>query len=182
MNLYFIAVLPPREIREEIERMKFEMQALYGAGHALKSPAHITLQMPFRYAVENESELVGALQTLADREAGFIVQLKDFDCFSPRVIFVKITDHAPIVRLRNRLQSILRDEVGLKGTNLDHNFHPHLTIATRDLSPEIFPKAWEDYSGRSYSAEFEVSAIAILKHNGRHWDVYRELPFAAHNS
>ena len=182
MNLYFIAILPPESVSEEIQQLKREMQAVYGAGHALKSPAHITLQMPFRQREENEPAMESALQTFAERELGFTIRLNNFDCFPPRVIFVKIAEHRPLVQVRLRLLPILSKITGLTGSTLKQPFHPHLTIATRDLREEVFPLAWKDFSGRAYSATFQAVGIALLKHNGKFWEVQKEFPFSNHNS
>ena len=46
--LYFIALIPGKELKEKVRAVKERMKADYNAGHALKSPAHITLQMPFK--------------------------------------------------------------------------------------------------------------------------------------
>lgn len=56
--LYFIALVPPLELRARIEALKEEMHRRFGARHALKAPAHLTLQMPFRHSPEQEQELL----------------------------------------------------------------------------------------------------------------------------
>ena len=53
-DLYFIALIPHTGLREEIREIKERMRDEYGAGHALKSPAHITLQMPFKRSPGDE--------------------------------------------------------------------------------------------------------------------------------
>ena len=57
MDLYFIAIIPYSELREKVRKVKERMKAEYGAGHALKSPAHITLQMPFKRSSADEAVL-----------------------------------------------------------------------------------------------------------------------------
>jgi 2'-5' RNA ligase len=41
--LYFIALLPPAGLRADIETLKEEMHRRFGARHALKAPAHLTI-------------------------------------------------------------------------------------------------------------------------------------------
>ena len=63
MNLYFIALIPPDEIREEVKSLKEEMSARFRSSHALKSPAHITLQMPFKRDDSFEEEMYSTLHS-----------------------------------------------------------------------------------------------------------------------
>ncbi|MEZ4998345.1 MAG: hypothetical protein R2758_13095 [Bacteroidales bacterium] len=42
-ELYFVALIPPVELRNEIRTLKERMRSDHSAGHALRSPAHITL-------------------------------------------------------------------------------------------------------------------------------------------
>ena len=45
---FFIAILPPETIQREITDFKEEIARDFKSSHALKSPPHITLLMPFR--------------------------------------------------------------------------------------------------------------------------------------
>ena len=67
MDLYFIAIIPHSELREKIRKIKERMKSEYGAGHALKSPAHITLQMPFKRSSEDETLISEALRRFVSR-------------------------------------------------------------------------------------------------------------------
>ncbi|MFM7858912.1 MAG: 2'-5' RNA ligase family protein, partial [Flammeovirgaceae bacterium] len=55
-------------------------------------------------------------------------------------------------------------------------FQPHVTIAFRDLRKPMFERAWEEFKHRNFKAEFTVDSIALLKHNGKHWNVIMEFP------
>jgi 2'-5' RNA ligase len=57
------------------------------------------------------------------------------------------------------------------------DIHPHITIATRDLTPAAFDEVWPEIKGEEFRASFNVNSIFLLKHNGRDWDVYDEFPF-----
>jgi 2'-5' RNA ligase len=182
MKLYFIGLVPGENLREAVKQLKLEMRENYGAGHALKSPAHITLQMPFRKPAEEEQEVISSLARFAEQQTSFKVGLEDFDCFPPRVIFIRIVNHSPVVAFRNELVPVLRDEIGLSAKQIGSRFHPHLTVATRDLAEEQFPKAWEAFSKRQFRAEFEVRSLFLLRHNSKYWDIYREFEFGRQSS
>ena len=175
--LYFIAVLPPEELREEVKELKQEMQLRFAAGHALKSPAHITLQMPFRLEENRQDALCDLLEAFACRQKAFSVNLDGFDCFAPRVIFLRVSDHNPFIPLQGALKSELVDSGMIPDRAGEHPFHPHMTIATRDLAQEAFEIAWPEYRERPFKGAFQVRSLFLLKHNGRHWEVLKEFGF-----
>lgn len=176
-QLYFIAVVPPADLRSEVKVLKEEMQQRFGAGHALKSPAHITLQMPFRWEEVKESALIDLLQHFASSQKPFSLRLMGFDAFAPRVIFLRVMEHKPFLPLKADLQDTLLKSGMISSKSQYHPFHPHMTIATRDLSSESFELAWPEYSDRKFEAGFRVNSLCLLKHNGRDWDILREFAF-----
>lgn len=176
-NLYLIALLPPTALRERVRELKAEMRTRYGASHALKSPAHITLQMPFRLAPEVEPVLLGLLEGFGTRQWPFRIELQGFGAFPPRVIFIRIADHVPVSNLESSLRASLADEATLKIETSKLPFHPHMTIATRDLEETAFHQAWAAFKDRPFEAAFEVRSLFLLKHNGQVWEVYREFDF-----
>ena len=177
-ELYFIAVLPPIDLREKVRNLKLEMQRRFQAGHALKSPAHITLQMPFRLEEKREAELYRVLDNFAGQQPVFSVQIRGFDCFPPRVIFLRVVDHHPFVALQKALKTVLIENEMIPRPSGDHRFHPHMTIATRDLDKSAFEEAWPEFKVRPFNAGFTVRSLCLLKHNGSYWDIYRQAGFS----
>lgn len=178
MSLYFIALVPPHGLREQIKAFKKEIEARYQAKHALKLPAHITLKIPFNFEKEEEPLLIKSLQELADGITVFDVELSGFDFFKSGVIFVKCKDHAPIIDVHNKLEKVFTEELGVTKNEDPSRFYPHMTIATRDLSPELFGKAREEFKNREFHASFEAESYFLFKHNGKTWDVHRKFFFA----
>ena len=93
VSLYFIAIIPDAFFCEEVVSIKKYIRDTYGSGHALRSPAHITLHMPFKW----RDDRLGTLnRTLKDFSAGrqrFSVELEDFGSFSKRVIFIAVNEN-----------------------------------------------------------------------------------------
>jgi 2'-5' RNA ligase len=176
-NLYFIAILPPREIRQRVFELKEEMRIRFGAGHALKSPAHITLQKPFKRLTEEEAGLEEALRAFAGAEHQFSMDLEGFGCFAPRVIFIKMTGTDPVVSLHAGLRDMLLTRMHFSGAEIMKEVQPHITIATRDLTPEAFREAWSEKKDEDFRGSFTVRSICLLKHNGKNWEVLEEFPF-----
>ncbi len=179
LNLYFIALIPNEDLRSEVKALKQEMFSTFGAKHALKSPAHITLQMPFRRDATNEALLCNALEQFAGQEKVFPVQIKGFGCFTPRVIYLRIENHTPICRLHNRLNKVLAHPLNFSEKEIKTKIHPHMTIATRDLTESAFYSAWPSYESRPFESTFDASHIFLLKHNGRFWDIFRSFKFVS---
>ena len=65
---YFIALVPESPLRDEVDDFKREIKDRFGAAHALKSPAHITLQMPFHWLESEEHLLEKCLREFAARQ------------------------------------------------------------------------------------------------------------------
>lgn len=177
MNLYFIGILPPRELRERVYKLKEEMKVRFRAGHALKSPAHITLQKPFKRLTAGEAKIAEALRFFSMAEHRFTVDLDGFSCFAPRVIYINIIDTEPVVSLHKRVMNMLLTELNFDRVEIMKTVQPHITIATRDLSPEAFNEAWPEFQNREFKGSFDVNSFFLLKHNGMNWDVYREFNF-----
>ena len=177
MNLYFIAVIPDPVLREEVRLLKEEMKDQYGAKHALKSPAHITLQMPFRRMAAFESQMKEYLKEFCAEQQSFSVFLNGFGAFRPRVIYINITNHDPLVRLHSGLSDILVERLGFAPREINRRFNPHMTIATRDLKEKAFHEAWPLYGQRPFETQFDARSISLLKHNGKHWDIFDEFLF-----
>ncbi len=179
VDLYFIALIPPAELREEIREIKERMKAEYGAGHALKSPAHITLQMPFKQNSADEAEMSEALNRFATGEKSFTVDLEGYGAFKPRVIFINISEPGRVRSLHSRLKEVLLTELHFSPGEVMKDVQPHITVATRDLTKEAFLKVWPEVRDEEFSASFEVHSIFLLKHNGRNWDILEEYLFGS---
>ena len=176
-SLYLIALIPDEELRQRVKRLKEDMRDRYGAAHALKSPAHITLQMPFRRPETIEDRLGEVLNVFAADQSEFQVELDGFDAFPPRVIFLRIKDHQPIVSLHRAFADLLRNSIGLESREITSRIHPHMTLATRDLGEAEFHKAYAEFGAREFHAVFTVNSLFLLKHNGRFWDIRKEFAF-----
>ncbi|MGB8358757.1 MAG: 2'-5' RNA ligase family protein [Bacteroidales bacterium] len=177
VSLYFIALIPHDKLRDQIRSIKERMLTVYGAGHALKSPAHITLQRPFNRSESDETPMSRALLRFASEKKPFKVNLDGFGAFPPRVIYIKITDPGPLKELHSSLKDVLLAELGFTPGEITNDMQPHMTIAARDLTKQSFSEAWPQLQEEDFRASFEVNSIFLLKHNGRHWDILGEFPF-----
>ncbi len=176
--LYFITLIPPENIRKEVELIKKEIKNNYGIKHALKLPAHITIQIPFRMHQSKEKKLFKKLREFSAHRHSWNTKLDGFGRFAKNVIFIKIQEHQPFVQIHKDLQEMMLGFLDLKSHEISAKIHPHITIAARDLKRSHFPGIWEDFKDKSYSASFSVQDIYLFKHNGENWDLLKVFSFA----
>lgn len=174
MNLYLIAILPPEDIRIEIQYLKEEMKERFGAEHALKLPAHITLISPFKIKAEREFQLLQNLEVFATTRKPFHLRLSGFGNFDHRVLFVEVVEKQRMVDLR---EDLYKNLLVIPGIPQEKDFYPHMTIATRDLQETLFPAAREFLSSKDYESRFEVHGLSLLRHNGNEWETFMDFPF-----
>lgn len=177
-QLYFIALIPPSPVLEEVQALKEYFRDHYHSKAALKSPPHITLHMPFEWKVAKEEKLVNALQEFSIARKEFTISLSNFSCFEPKVIFLDVRPSDLLVSLQTELHRFCKIKLNLFNAQYrDLPFHPHLTLAFRDLKKEAFANAWAEFREKKYSADFLVNKIILLKHTGNHWTSFREFHF-----
>ena len=171
-SLYFIAVVPPSKIQDEITQLKNEVADKFGSRHALNAPAHITLHMPFRWKEAKLEVLTEMLADLNSEIEPFVISLSGFDFFEPRVLFVDVVENPKLFDLQKRVQYSCRLRLGKVNANYrDQVFHPHVTIGFRDLKKAKFYEARDFFLNRKFESEFEVNEVSLLKHDGAKWNV-----------
>lgn len=177
-TVFFIAILPNLEIQREVTEFKNYAAQHFNSAHALKSPPHITLISPFRWDFDRLKSLKDSLQQFAKAQSPFFLSLQNFDCFDQRVIFVDVEDSKELENLQKALSLDLEKNIAL---NIADNrpFHPHMTVAFKDLKKEVFPKAWAYFSKIEYFRFFEVNSLVLLRHNGGAWEVLERYIFGS---
>jgi 2'-5' RNA ligase len=167
---YFIAIVVPPPLFDEIEALKQELFERYALKGALRSPAHITLHRPFEWKEEREEELTARLREFSF-SAGFPILLQDFAFFEPRVVYADVTTDAPLRELHDSLKRFASNKLGLLNEVNDlRGFHPHVTIAFRDLKKPLFYELRQEFEKRKLQGAFEYRGFALLKLEKK-WEV-----------
>src|SRR6185436_18497531 len=105
------------------------------------------------------------------RQQAFLIQLKNFSAFKPRVIYVDVLPEPRLNELKTALETTLLQSNRFPIKKEERPFHPHITIANRDLRKEDFPLAWQHFQQINYEESFMAEAIALLRHNGHVWEI-----------
>lgn len=131
--------------------------------------------MPFQWKEEKENILIERMCSFSQTQNCFELSLLNFGSFQPRVIFIDVEKNDTLVKFQKNLHNFCKMELNLFNANYkEHAYHPHLTLAFRDLKKAEFAKAWEEFKERKFSGTFEVNSIALLKHDGSKWQIFSE--------
>jgi 2'-5' RNA ligase len=176
LQKYFIAIVPPEPLLSQIQGIKKSIADNHKSKGALRSPGHITLHMPFSFDEEKEEKLFACLQDFRFPHL-FSISLKNFDRFEPRVVFINVADNALLDELQKNLVQHVKKNLQIFNQADDmRGFHPHITIAFRDLKKPVFYKLWEEYRHKNFDAKMEYTSFSVLKHVNDQWIVVKQFP------
>jgi 2'-5' RNA ligase len=174
---YFLAIIIPEPFQSEIMKMKEYVAGNFKSKGALRSPPHITLHLPFRWKPEKESILLETL-SLLKFNAQIHIKLNGFSSFEPRVLFVDVEKNEALNELQKGVVKHVKENLNLfNEVGNRRGFHPHVTIAFRDLKKEQFRSALDHFKNQTYAADFITTKFCLLKYGPGKWEVYKEFDF-----
>lgn len=171
MNMYFVAIVAPKEINQQVLKWKTYFKDHFECAVALRSPAHITIIPPFWMNEELENDLINSIREFSIAKTGFGITLKDFGAFKPKVVFVDVVKNKILDGLYQSFAEFIFSQHKFPIKKEYRPFDPHVTLATRDLYKKAFQEAWEFFSKKKYEAFWIVNGISLLRHNKKNWDV-----------
>ena len=172
--MYYLAILGPPQVDKKILEFKHWMRDRFGCVVALKSPAHITLIPPFWFDEENETKLLRNTESFTSDLDEVKIQLDGFSHFGKKVLFVNVKENPALEELRDQTGSYFSDSLGDVIKIDDRPFHPHITIANRDLKPHDFEIAWEHFAHKDFRETFQTRTISLLKLIHGKWNMIGE--------
>lgn len=177
MQMYFIAHVLPEELNKKILNYKQDMLEKYSCTVGLKSPAHITLIPPFWMDEQKETQLLADVDRLYQPFHPFPVQTNHFSAFKPRTIFIDVVVDEALASLKKEGDEFFKRET-FYGIKVDSRpFHPHITIATRDLHKKSFFEAWPSFQQETFKETWIAGGVSVLRHNKKNWDVIHTSQF-----
>lgn len=177
MEKYFLALIPEEEILKKANDIKEALREKFGVKYALKSPPHITLKMPFSYNEAKEDQLVQRIGGFLKEQLPISVNVTGVGTFGNRVVFLDIEKSLSLDELQRGLKAFCKTELHLTDELSDRNFHPHLTVAFKDLKPAHFPAILQEVRSRSFRGEFIASQLVLLKRLEGKWILHHKIPF-----
>lgn len=176
--MYFIALVLPQHLNEKVLAYKTMMLERYKCKVGLKSPAHITLVPPFWMEEEKEQSLVNDINAVSSQFHPFTIATNNFSAFRPRTIFIATHPNDQLNELKKTLDRFFKNNPLYPVKAETRPFHPHITIATRDLFKKSFYEIWPWFEGKSFSEEWIAEGISVLRHNKKNWDVVHTSQFS----
>ncbi len=166
-SLYFIGLIPSGDLQLQLHELKQDISIRYKTYHALKSPPHITLIPPFWCPNDSTSNIAVFLKDFAASFHSFKIALDDFGSFDQRVVYVRIQKNTLLTILQKSLSTSFMEKLNISKPK-EASFHPHITLAFKDLTLKMFQKVWEKYENERFQASMDVGHLYLLKHNKIH--------------
>lgn len=173
---YFIALVPEGDIQEEATWLKLLMKDKFNLKYALKSPAHVTIKMPFSWNEHKEDKLMDKLSQFFNPFPSFDLDFKGIDKFGRRVLFIKVYAPNALMLMQEALKKFSRTDLHLVEELSDKAFHPHMTIAFKDTKPARFEEYWEFLQTQKFKKNYQVKDVALLKKAEGRWVVIQRFP------
>lgn len=177
-NKYFVAITPTGEIQEEATCLKLQLKEKFNLKYALKSPAHITLKMPFLWKEDKEQILISHFSDFFNAQTPFNIKLGGIGNFGKRVAFVKVEKQEKLMELQKKLVNLCRTQCNLKVELSDYAFKPHMTLAFKDVKERFFEDYMSFLRSMSFIHHMEVYEVALLRKEAeeRKWQVFHRFP------
>jgi 2'-5' RNA ligase len=170
---YFIALVLEDESLKAVEALKTELFERYGLKGALRSPAHITLHRPFEWRLDREDQLIKSLEGFTFGEA-LQLKVRNFASFEPRVIYAHVEPNQKLDQLHAILAKYCRQTLHLFNETDDRRgFHPHITIAFRDLKKPLFYQLETEFRSRTLEMDLRFLEFSLLKLD-KQWEVLKK--------
>lgn len=181
--LYLIAILPPEDLSRQIHEIRVQCSEKFGVQKALKPPVHITLYRPFKMDESYESKMIRLLQAAVSGQRPFRQDLENFEAFDMHAVVIRALKNPEIMKLQRAVASVFRknniDKLPTGSRNT--SFRPHLTIAYRDILPEMFPLIWQEYKDARFKRSFTADHFSLLKHDGKQWNLMKDMKLSGVN-
>ena len=166
----------PEPLFKKIETIKQQLFLEHGLKGALRSPSHITLHRPFEWKEEKQHVLIEKLEAI-DTNINFDVELNHFSFFEPRVIYVDVLPNTHLLKLYQTIKLVAKTELRLfNEVNNLRGFHPHITIANRDLKKPLFYELQTQFKTQKLTGSFECNSFCVLKLEKK-WEVLKQIYF-----
>lgn len=173
-SLFFIALIPDRELREKIRPFKLDFSKRFGSSKALKVYTHVTLKAPFKCSGGGREEVLAWFSEMRLQQKPFHLYVNGFGVFPNKkhpVVFLKPEKNVELIKMQRELMIGFNSILPANVQAVDKDFKPHMTVAYRDLTPENFSRAWQEYKDKSFYDVFDVHSIYLLEHNWKKWSV-----------
>ena len=87
-------------------------------------------------------------------------------------MFVDVEENELLNQLQKVVVDSCRRELNLDNGNYKNRpFHPHVTIAFRDLKKPMFYEARDYFENQVFNEQFQINEVSLLKHDESRWSM-----------
>ena len=166
---FFIALMAPDEVTDYANTVIQDLGDRYHTRTA-HAPPHITLQAPFRWPKIQIATLEHCLRQFKPQFSLIPIQLSGFGHFGQRVLYIHVCQTSELMALQADLSHHLAHTLGIVDPKAKtRSFTPHMTVASRHLTPQSFRHAWHELSQRSVEFEYESDRLTLLIYQKQQW-------------
>src|SRR5688572_16921578 len=170
-DMYYVAIICPPELDDRIHDYKLWMKENFGSKAALRSPAHITIIPPFFLEKEKETLLIKVMDDFISVQDPIQIELAGFDHFGKKVIVVKVQDNPQLQQLKSDADIYFSHHFKKEIKKEARSFHPHISIANRDIPQGEFNRAWDHFKEKKLDETFPARSLSLLKLSPGKWNV-----------
>lgn len=172
-ELYFWSLIPEEPELSQLQELKESTAKEYNSYKSLNSPPHITVLPPKHLTLAKRETINEGLEKVCNSWKPFEIELQGYGRFGTTVLFLNVILSQQLDKFYSDCKAIY-DEHALKITH--PNYHPHVTLAFKDLEPEQFKRAWDKLKDETYRLRFPAKHLYCLHHNGEKWEIEDEIP------
>ena len=128
--------------------------------------------------MSREAELRKSAQAFFSTKTPFPISLAGFAAFPPRVVYVHVELSERLEQLFKSTQEWGANEIHSLDRPDERTYKPHVTIAFRDLTRQLFARIWQKYEKEEFRADYVQSAATLLRHTGKQWEILSSHQFS----
>lgn len=174
-NLFLVCLIPPADLVAEIDEIRKFISKEFNVHQSLKRPAHITLyELVKLNSKTQEEKFFKALEEAAYLNP-FDQTLMNFGSFPEHTFYLNAMQNEGIMNLKLQIDKELKP-LGLMESNRP-KFTPHLTLAFRDVQPQVCRAIIAAFKDRKFKRSFTVNGFSVHKHDGKKWHPFKQILF-----
>lgn len=174
----FMGILTPPDISLAVEEARTWMKSRWGCRSGMGTAPHITLIPPFPqvsgFPEPREEDLRAFTQDMNRRlsssgQLPLELTLEGTGHFGSRTVFFAVNPEKGLMALQAALEAgVLERWPGVLGKS---TFHPHLTVANRDIPAGALKPSLEWLSGKAPHRRFSCTAVSLFLWREGRWQV-----------
>ena len=171
-ELKLIAIVLPEPLFSVVREQQHYIAENWKSMHALRTPPHITIIPPLALTPVEIIKLQEMAREIASKCNPFRLSVNEYGAFKPRVIFMK-PDVPPGLSylFKNWRDALLKTIPHVLEKYPDRPYHPHITLAHRDVDRQRFDEMWKYFKNKKIEMSIEINQCCILTHSKEGWQI-----------